>query len=188
MQKRIEEIFLESRTVQEITVKKNITAIEAAVAAIVHSLQQGGKVIIFGNGGSAADSQHMAAELIGRFQKDRKSFPAIALTTDTSALTAISNDYGFAKVFSRQLEGLGRRGDVVIGISTSGNSANVIEAFTLAKKLGIKTISLTGNNGGKMSGLTDININVPSNVTARVQESHGCVIHCLCELVEAKLS
>ena len=188
MQKRIEEIFSESRGVQEATVKKNLTAMETAVAAIVHGLQQGGKIIIFGNGGSAADSQHMAAELIGRFQKERKSFPAIALTTDTSALTALGNDYGFEKVFVRQLEGLGRTGDVAIGISTSGNSANVIAALKLAKSLGIKTISLTGNNGGKMAGITDINIDVPSNVTARIQEAHTCVIHCLCELVEAKLA
>ncbi len=187
MNKRIEEISKESRLVLEAAARDNAAAIEAAVNEIVHSLQQGGKLLIFGNGGSAADSQHMAAEFIGRFQKERKSFPAIALTTDTSALTALGNDYGFHKVFSRQLEGLARRGDVAFGISTSGNSANVIEALDLAKKTGLKTISLTGHQGGKMAGIVDININVASEVTARIQESHAWVIHCICELVEGRL-
>ena len=186
MNKRIEEIFLESRQVQESTLKANQAAMENAVNTIVAALEQGGKVIVFGNGGSAADSQHMAAELIGRFQKERKSLAAIALTTDTSALTSLGNDYSFDVIFRRQLEGLGRKGDVAIGISTSGNSRNVIEAVKLAKTIGIKTISLTGNGGGQLASLTDIAIVVPSKVTARIQESHVCVIHGICELVEEK--
>ncbi len=184
MQKRILEIFQSSRQIQEQTVQQNIAAIASAVDLIKDCLAHNGKVLIFGNGGSAADSQHMAAELIGRFQKERRAFPAIALTTDTSILTALSNDYGFATVFRRQIEGLGQAGDVAIGISTSGNSANVIEAIKAAKRLGLKTVSLTGHQGGQLAGLTDVNLNVPSPVTARVQESHGCIIHAICELVE----
>jgi len=188
MKERIEQIFFQSRQVQEAALKNNTAAIEQAVQEIIRAVKQGGKILIFGNGGSAADSQHMAAEFIGRFQKERRSIPAVAFTTDTSILTALGNDYGFDKVFVRQLEGLGKKGDVAIGISTSGNSVNVIEAVKLAKAMGIKTVSLTGNKGGALAGMTDININVPAAMTARIQESHSCIIHAICELVEEALA
>ena len=185
MQERIRQIAAESVSVKQAAFQKNASVIEKAVKTITDCLKKGGKVIIFGNGGSAADSQHIAAEFIGRFQKERRSLPAIALTTDTSALTALGNDYGFEKVFARQLEGLGRKGDVAIGISTSGNSANVVEALKAARTMGILSIGLTGQ-GGKIPELADIAIKVPSAVTARIQESHITIAHCICELVEAQ--
>ena len=188
MKQRIETIFRESISVKEKTLQANLSAIESAIQEIIKTLKSDGKILIFGNGGSAADSQHIAAEFIGRFQKERRSLAAIALTTDSSALTALGNDYGFDVVFARQLEGLGRRGDVAIGISTSGNSKNVIEAVKTAKKLGIKTIGLLGNDGGALAGLVDIKIIVPSKVTARIQESHVCIFHSICELVEGAMS
>ena len=184
MKDKITKIFAESRLVQEATARENADAIVAAVDVIVQSIKKDGKVIVFGNGGSAADSQHIAAEFLGRFAKERRSIAAVALTTDTSAMTAIGNDYGFDKIFVRQMEGLGRKGDVALAISTSGNSANVIEAVKLAKKLGIKTIALVGNTGGQLAALADVKIVVPSKVTARIQESHICVAHSICELVE----
>jgi D-sedoheptulose 7-phosphate isomerase len=155
-----------------------------AVKAILKCLKRGGKVILFGNGGSAADSQHVAAELIGRFQKERRAIPAVALTTDTSILTSLANDYSFDIVFARQIEGLGSPKDVAIGFSTSGNSRNVIEGLKTAKKMGMTTISLTGNKGGKIAPLTDISLIVPSACTARIQETHICMAHAICELVE----
>jgi D-sedoheptulose 7-phosphate isomerase len=188
MKTRIKEIFFESIAVKEQTLEKNLSAIEAAVDVIAAALKRNNKVILFGTGGSAADSQHIAAEFIGRFKKERRSLPAIALTTDTSALTALANDYGFEVVFARQLEGLGVHGDVAIGISTSGNSPNVIAAIKVAKKKGITAITFTGNDGGKLALLSDIKIIVPSKDTARIQESHICVAHCICELVEDILS
>jgi len=139
---------------------------------------------VFGNGGSAADSQHVAAEFIGRFQKERASFPAIALTTDTSALTALGNDYGFEYVFSRQIEGLGRKGDVALAVSTSGMAANVIQAVKQARTMGISVIALTGRDGGQLAPLADVKIIVPSSSTARIQEAHICIMHCVCECVE----
>lgn len=184
MKQAIEKIFQESIAVKQAALKDNVEAMIAAVDAITHAFKNGGKVILFGNGGSAADSQHIAAEFIGRFQKERRSLPAIALTTDTSALTALGNDYGFDVVFARQLEGLGRKGDVAVGISTSGNSPNVVEAFKKAADMGITRIAMTGEGGGKLAALADIKICVPSKVTARIQESHICIAHCICELVE----
>lgn len=184
----IEEIFAASIATQQQSLAHNKSAIHAAVTAITSAFQKGRKLLIFGNGGSAADSQHIAAEFIGRFQKERKSFPAIALTTDTSALTALGNDYGFDIVFSRQLEGLAEKGDVALAISTSGNAANVIAAAHRARAMGLTTIALTGHDGGKLAPLADIKIVVPSRVTARIQESHGLIAHCLCELVENNLT
>ena len=183
-QEIIKSIFQESIRVKEETLKVNLDSILKSVEEITHSLKSGGKIMFMGNGGSAADSQHIAAEFIGRFQKERKSLAAIALTTDSSILTALGNDYAFDIVFARQIEGLGRRGDVVVGISTSGNSKNVIEGVKKAKAMGIKTISLTGCGGGKLVELCDINLIVPSNKTARIQESHMCLYHTICELVE----
>jgi len=188
MKERIQRFFLDSIAVKEGTLEDNADAILKAVEVITASLSKGNKVFLFGNGGSAADSQHIAAEFVGRFKKERASWPAIALTTDSSALTAIGNDYGFENIFSRQLEGLGKEGDVAIGISTSGNSTNVIKAIELAKTKKIRTIALTGEGGGKLGPLADIKIIVPSKDTARIQEAHICVSHCLCELVEENLT
>jgi D-sedoheptulose 7-phosphate isomerase len=188
LQERVRQVFSESIAVKQATLEANVAAIEQAVKAIIRTFRRSGKVILFGNGGSAADSQHIAAEFIGRFQKERRSLPAIALTTDTSALTALGNDYGFEVVFARQMEGLGRKGDVAICISTSGNSENVLRAMLVARKMGISTIALTGGTGGKMAPLADIKIIVPSKTTARIQESHICIAHCICELVEIEFS
>jgi D-sedoheptulose 7-phosphate isomerase len=184
MKQAIKRIFAESIVVKQKTLQGNCDQIVQAVKLILKCLQAGGKIILFGNGGSAADSQHVAAEFIGRFQKERRSIPAIALTTDTSILTALSNDYSFDIIFSRQIEGLGSKKDVAVGFSTSGNSKNVIEGLKAAKKIGMKTISLTGNSGGKVASLTDVSLIVPSTHTARIQESHSCMAHAICELVE----
>lgn len=148
------------------------------------ALKAGNKVLFCGNGGSAADAQHLAAELIGRFQKERRSLASIALTTDTSILTAVANDYGYDEVFARQVEGLGRSGDVLMGISTSGNSANVVKAALKARDTGMHTIAFTGEGGGKLKDICDITFAVPSKVTARIQEMHIMVGHIICELVE----
>ncbi|MBZ8139589.1 phosphoheptose isomerase [Rubrivivax gelatinosus] len=161
--------------------------VEAAAAAIARALQAGGKLLICGNGGSAADSQHIAAELTGRFVHDRRPLAAIALTTDTSALTSIANDYAFDEVFSRPLRALGRPGDVLLGISTSGNSANVLRAVDAAHELGITTIGLLGRDGGALRQRCDQAIVVPSTTTARIQEAHILIGHTLCGLVEAQL-
>jgi phosphoheptose isomerase len=155
-----------------------------AVASIVGSLRHGGKLLLFGNGGSAADSQHVAAELVGRFQFDRAALSAIALTTDTSILTSIGNDYAFDRVFARQIEALGRPGDVAFAISTTGTSPNVVAALEAAQALGLQTIALTGNDGGVVGRAAAIHINVPSDVTARVQEVHRTLLHVICDIVE----
>lgn len=151
------------------------------------TLQRGGKVLFCGNGGSAADSQHLAAELTGRFIKDRRPLAAMALSTDTSALTCIGNDYSFDEVFARQVWGLGRAGDLLIGISTSGNSRNVIRAVEEAQKLGMQTLGLLGRDGGQLRSLCDHSIVVPSPVTARIQECHILIGHTLCGLIEQDL-
>lgn len=149
-----------------------------------NALNEGNKILFCGNGGSAADAQHLAAELVGRFVKERESLPAIALTTDTSILTAIANDYSYDDVFSRQVAGLGQAGDVLIGISTSGNSKNVVKAIELAKQKGLKTVAFTGEGGGILGALCDAVIAVPSKTTAHIQEMHILVGHIVCELVE----
>jgi len=158
--------------------------IKKAGEICTNALKKGNKVMICGNGGSAADAQHIAAELSGRFKKERMPLAGIALTTDTSALTAIGNDYGYEYVFSRQLEALGKEGDVLIAISTSGNSANVIRAIQSAEKIGIKIITLTGKDGGKMKEMGDINIIVPSNDTPRIQEMHIMTGHMICSVID----
>jgi len=158
--------------------------INQAAVSIVESIMHGHKILIFGNGGSAADAQHFAAELTGRYKRERRGLPAIALTTDTSAITAIGNDYGFNKVFSRQVEALAQKGDVLVGISTSGQSENVLRALELGSTLGCKTISLTGKDGGNIKDVSDISINVAMNNTPRVQEGHITIIHTICEWVE----
>ena len=150
----------------------------------IDAISDGHKVIFCGNGGSAADSQHLAAELMGRYKIDRNPMPAISLTTDTSALTAIGNDYGYDCVFSRPLKGTGRKGDVLVGISTSGNSKNIIAAFQVAKEMGITTIAFTGEKGGVMKEKADICLNVPSNITNNIQEMHIACGHLVCGIVE----
>jgi len=158
--------------------------IETGCEMITSVIKNGNKVLIAGNGGSAADAQHIAAELSGRFVKERRALPGIALTVDTSALTAIANDYGYNHVFSRQLEALAQPGDLFIGISTSGNSQGILNAFEAAKKLSCKTLGLSGRDGGKMTGMCDLNIVVPSQITARIQEMHILIGHILCKAVD----
>ncbi|NQT22236.1 MAG: D-sedoheptulose 7-phosphate isomerase [Candidatus Omnitrophica bacterium] len=155
---------------------------------ISSSLKRGGKLIVFGNGGSAADAQHMVCELVGRYKKERKAIAAISLTTNTSSITAISNDYSYDHSFKRQIEALGSKNDIALGISTSGNAPNVIEALKKAGELKVKTIALTGKDGGKICRAADISLIVPSEDTPRIQEAHILVIHILCELIEDALS
>jgi D-sedoheptulose 7-phosphate isomerase len=156
-----------------------------AALLIMGCLRNGGKVLFFGNGGSAADAQHLAAELVGRFVRERAGLPAIALTTDSSILTAVGNDYGFEQVFARQIQALGQPGDVAVAISTSGNSANVLEGVKEAKKRNLKTIGLTGKDGGTLAQQADVVITIPSTNTARIQECHIAIGHLFCELVDA---
>ena len=188
MQKRVQQIFAESIEVKHETLKKNLPKIISAAESIISAFKTGHKLFLCGNGGSAADCQHIAAEFVGRFQKERKAWPAIALTTDTSALTALGNDYSFDIVFSRQLQALGQKGDVLIAISTSGNSKNVLEAVKQAKAMGIITVGVTGGKGGQLALLSDIAIISASSNTARIQESHLVIFHAICELVEITLT
>jgi D-sedoheptulose 7-phosphate isomerase len=158
-----------------------------AIDAIATAFRGGRKLLVFGNGGSAADAQHLAAEFVGRFQRERRAVSAVALTTDTSILTAIGNDYAYDRVFARQVEALGAAGDVAFGITTSGGSTNVLEAFKVAKASGLVTIALTGRDGGDAGSLADIHLNVPDQSTARVQEVHRTLLHAICEIVEEGL-
>ncbi len=159
----------------------------AAVAAMASTLRGGGRILACGNGGSATDAQHFAGELVGRFERERKAMAAIALTADTSILTAIANDYDYRLVFARQVEALGRPGDVLLGITTSGASANVLAAFDAAKAGGMTTVALTGRDGGAVGKAADIHINVPAPSTARVQEVHRTLLHAICALIEREL-
>jgi D-sedoheptulose 7-phosphate isomerase len=165
----------------------DVSAIVAAADAIAAALKDGCTVLVFGNGGSAADAQHFAAELVGRYEKERKAWPAVALTTDTSALTAIGNDYGFDRVFARQIEALGRTGDVAIGISTSGKSPNVLRALEAANDRGLVTIALIGR-GGEAGKIARLHVRVDEERTARIQEVHATILHAICDLVESELS
>lgn len=167
--------------------EEGLTQVVRAAELITRSLAAGGKLLVFGNGGSAADAQHLAAELVNRYQLERPALPAVALTTDTSILTSIANDYHYDQVFVRQLKALGRAGDVALGISTSGRSANVLEALAAARERGLSTVGLTGREGGEMASHCDILITVPSRETPRIQEVHAVVIHLLCELVDRGL-
>ncbi len=171
---------------QAVRASKINEQIEHVAKEIKLALSKGNKVLFCGNGGSAADSQHLAAEFVGRFQKEREGLPAIALTVDTSILTAVANDYGYDTVFERQVQALGREGDVLVGISTSGNSANVVRAIELAKKRGIFCVGMTAYGGGKMADLCDECIAVPAKVTARAQEMHILIGHILCELADGE--
>ncbi|MGI0073235.1 MAG: D-sedoheptulose-7-phosphate isomerase [Nitrosotalea sp.] len=186
MNKTIDEILeLFDESAKTLSKSKSLANdIRTVIDIIINCLTRGNKIILFGNGGSAADAQHMAAEFIGRYLFERKSLPAIALTTDSSILTALGNDYGFDQVFARQCESLVKNGDVIIAISTSGKSENIIEGIKIAKKNGGIIIGLTGGNGGKLKTLSDYTITIPSRNTPRIQEGHRIVIHVICELVE----
>ena len=162
--------------------------VEEASILAVKTLKNGNKILLCGNGGSAADAQHIAAELTGRYKTERRGLPGIALTTDTSALTAIGNDYGYDRVFDRQVEALANKGDLIIGISTSGNSNNIFNALKLAKELGCNTLGLTGKDGGKMNEVCDINVIVPSDDTPRIQEMHILFGHIICQVIDDELS
>ncbi len=179
----IEEFLSEHIVVIEALKEQESTIKEIADVCIM-ALKSGKKILLCGNGGSAGDAQHISAELTGRYKTERKALPAIALTTDTSALTAIGNDYGYDRVFDRQVEALGVMGDVLIGISTSGNSKNIINAFEVGKKLGLVCIALSGRDGGAMNGCSDINLVIPSFNTPRIQESHILVGHIICEFID----
>ena len=168
-------------------VARNLGPALVAAQAIAEALRGGGKLLVFGNGGSAADAQHLSAELVGRFQKERAAMPAIALTVDTSVLTSVANDYSFKQVFARQIEALGRPGDVALGISTSGESPNVVAALQAARAQGLKTVALTGRDGGSVGRAAEIHVNVPDQSTQRVQEVHQTLIHVLCEVIEEGL-
>ncbi|MGB9681775.1 MAG: D-sedoheptulose 7-phosphate isomerase [bacterium] len=186
---KLKEIFKEAIDARDVLLDERLNRdIENAIEVIVSSLKTGNKVLVAGNGGSASDAQHLTGELVGRFLKERRALPAIALSTNTSILTAIGNDYSFEKIFSRQVEAIGIKGDVFIAISTSGNAKNLIEAVEVAKKLSIKTIGLLGNDGGKLGKLVDIPIIVPLSKTPRVQEIHEVIIHSICEIIEEEMS
>jgi len=164
--------------------KQHAQPVIDAAAAMIAALHAGGKILVFGNGGSAADAQHVAAEFVGRFQRERPAMAAIALTADTSVLTSIANDYAFERVFARQIEALGRPGDVALGITTSGGSPNVVAALETAAALGLRTVALTGRDGGAVGRAASIHVNVPSESAARVQEVQRTLLHVMCDLVE----
>ena len=185
--RRIEESLSESAYVKWLLLQRESGAIEEIGRALVKTFRRGKKALIFGNGGSAADAQHIAAELESKFLRERRALPCLALTTNTSTLTAIGNDYGYERTFARQVEAYARKGDAVIAISTSGNSANVLEAVKRARKVGATTIGMTNEKGGKLKRLVDHCLCVPSADTQRVQECHITVGHILCDLVESSL-
>ena len=184
MQSTIEFEFSEHLKTAQATLEYIIEPLENATKLCIDSLTNGGKILIFGNGGSAADAQHIAAEMVGRYKIERKGLPAIALTTDTSALTSIGNDYGYSHVFDRQVEALANKGDVVIGISTGGSSGNVVSALKLAKDLECKTIGFSGRGGGEMNTICDVNLVVPADDTPRIQEMHIVIGHTICHLID----
>jgi D-sedoheptulose 7-phosphate isomerase len=187
VEKLILQELKESIEVKEAVIESLIPQITEATRLVIDAFKKGKKLILFGNGGSAADAQHIACELVGRLGKERKALPAIALSTNTSNLTAIGNDYGFEATFSRQMEALASEGDVALGISTSGKSPNVLEAFKVAKERGLKTIALSGKGGGSLKNLADICIVIPSNNIARIQEAHITIGHSICMLIEKEL-
>ena len=188
MQSIIKHEFSEHIKVSIETIKSIGKSIEIAAIICIDGLKNGNKILIFGNGGSAADAQHIAAELVGRYKTERKGLPAIALTTDTSVITAIANDYGYLHVFDRQVEALANKGDVVIGISTGGASANVISALRLANDLDCKTIGFSGRDGGEFNTLCDINLIAIAEDIPRIQEMHILIGHILCHLIELEFS
>ncbi|OGP79159.1 MAG: phosphoheptose isomerase [Deltaproteobacteria bacterium RBG_16_49_23] len=184
MESIIQKRFKESAEVKNRFLKENLSRLLDVVKLISRCFEAGNKLFFFGNGGSAADAQHLAAEFVNRYIMDRPPLPAIALTTDASILTSVSNDFSFSEVFSKQLKALGKEGDIAVGISASGTSPNIIKAFEVAKEMGIKTIALTGNDGGSLVKVADFSLIVPSSSTPRIQEAHILIGHILCELVE----
>jgi len=187
MNKQIIEILENNVAVKRDIVDHQIDVIVKIVNSIADVLGRGGKLLVFGNGGSSSDAQHMAGELVGRFELERSALPAIALTTDSSVITSISNDYGFNEIFSRQIEALGASKDIALGISTSGNSENVLAGIRKAKNMKLTTIGFSGGKGGELSKMTDLCFIAPSSSTPRIQEAHITVIHIICKLVEEKL-
>ena len=184
---RIKEHFAESLSVKMLSMERLTLDLAQATQVMVNSLKLGGKILACGNGGSAGDAQHFAAELVGRFERERMELGAIALTTDSSILTAIGNDYGFEEIFSKQVRAIGKKEDILLGISTSGNSPNVILAIKAAKKMGMRVVAFTGRGGGKIKDLLepeDVHLCVPSERTARIQETHLLLIHCLCDGID----
>lgn len=188
MKKTIKDYFEQNILIKQKIIHEQIDLIEQAVLTIIDCFKKDGKLIVFGNGGSASDAEHFAAEFIGRFKLERNPLPAIALSTNTSAITAIANDYGFENIFLRQLKALGHSNDVVFGISTSGKSLNVIQAMSYAKDHKMKTIALTGLPGKPLSDLANISIVIPSKETPLIQEAHIVILHLICQLVEERLS
>ena len=184
MEKIILKRFKESSEVKTRFLKENLSKLLDVVKLVSHTFEVGNKLFFFGNGGSPAGAQHLAAEFINRYVMERPPLPAIALTTDTSILTSVSNDLSFHEIFAKQLRALGKEGDVTIGITTSGNSPNIIKAFEVAKEMGMKTVALTGNDGGIVSKMADFSLVVPSSSTPRIQETHILIGHILCEMVE----
>ena len=184
---QVEQRFRESGEVKDQFVQTYADLIVNVAGLIVASIHAEGKIFLFGNGGSATDASHIAAEFVGRYDRDRAPLPALALSTDTAVITCIANDYDYADIFARQISGLGRKGDIAIALSTSGNSPNVLKAVEVARNLGLITVAWTGKDGGKLVSLVDYPFVVPSNVTARIQECHITLGHVLCELVEEKL-
>jgi len=187
LRKKVEDGLAESAFVKLLLMQRQAAVIEQIGVRLTKVLKAGRTIFLFGNGGSAADAQHIAAELEARFLRERRALPCHALTTNTSTLTAIGNDYGYERTFARQLEAYARRGDAVIGISTSGNSPNVLEAMKTAKKIGATTIGLTNEKGGKLKGLVELCLRVPSTDTQRVQECHMAVGHILCDIIESSM-
>lgn len=184
---RIKDHFEESLSVKMLSMEHLTLELAQATQVMADSLKLGGKILACGNGGSAGDAQHFAAELVGRFERERMELGAIALTTDSSILTAIGNDYGFEEIFSKQVRAIGKKGDILLGISTSGNSPNVILAIKAAKKMGMRVVAFTGRRGGKIKDLLepeDVHLCVPSERTARIQETHLLLIHCLCDGID----
>ena len=177
----------ETARLHEQAAQDSAGSVLAVADVVTAAFEGGGKVLIFGNGGSAADAQHFACELAGRFLRERRALPALALTTDSSTITAIANDYGFDRIFVRQIEALGRPGDVAVGISTSGSSANVLAGLQAAKARGLKTVAFTGGHGGSIGAAADVQVNVPQGTTPRVQELHRTLIHAVCDLIESGL-
>jgi len=187
MQDHIIKIFKESSRVKEAFINENLSKLINVIDVLTAALKSGNKILLFGNGGSAADAQHIAAEFINRFLIERPPLPAIALTTDTSVITSIGNDYDFSEIFSKQIRAIGQPGDVAWGISTSGNSANVMKGMEAAKKMGLATVAFTGKDGGNIAKIVDFSVNVSSSNTARIQETHITAGHAICELVDMKL-
>lgn len=185
--KRVTQQFEDSIATKQKALDVLPSSIEKAIHLMYESLQNGGKILACGNGGSAADAQHFAAELVGRFERERQELAALALTTDSSILTAVGNDYSFDEIFSKQVRGLGKSGDVLLGISTSGNSRNVILAIEAAQQKGMKVVAFTGKSGGKIAGMlgaNDVHLCVPADRTARIQETHLLLLHCLCDGID----